>query len=204
MRTKSPTSLVLGIAILVAAVMPLAIAGAADEPQASASGNVSKQLKKLKKRVAALEARQTTPGPAGVVPTGAVPAGPAGGDLTGTYPNPTIAPGAIGLEDVNDSTHLLCPGGRIWLQGACMDAATRPQQNYADARNDCAIVGGRLATLAELELFKRSGGTVGTAEYTLDHSTATAVFTYDNSTTIAVEGNLANAHQFRCVLRPTG
>jgi hypothetical protein len=192
MRIKNQTTALLAAAILIAAVMPLAIAGAADEPEATASAKVSKQLKKLKKRIAALEGRQTTPN------------GPATGDLTGNYPNPQIAAGAVTIGDMSASTHLLCPGNRIWLQGACMDAATRPQQSYADARNDCAVVGGRLATVAELELFKRSGGTVGTAEYTINLSTATAAFTYDNSTTIAVESNLATAHQFRCVLRPTG
>jgi hypothetical protein len=62
------------------------------DPRAAASASVAKQLKKLKKRIAALEA---TPA--------AGASGPAGGDLTGAYPSPLIGPNAISTAEIETS-----------------------------------------------------------------------------------------------------
>jgi len=89
---KKSMYIVVASALLALLVMPIAFAGAADGPQAttSANANLKKQLKGLKQRVAALEGKQA--------PTTLPPSGPAGGDLTGAYPNPLIKPTAITTE----------------------------------------------------------------------------------------------------------
>jgi hypothetical protein len=99
--------------------------------QAKTSPSVKKSFKRLKGRIAQLEQRVETlskergpegpSGPAG--PQGPVgpqgPAtGPAGGGLTGMYPNPLIAPNAVGSAEIAD------------------DAVSRPEIGHAAVGSD--------------------------------------------------------------------
>jgi hypothetical protein len=93
-----PVHLIAASAILGLLVMPVAFAEVGD-PGATKSANLTKQIKTLKRRVKALEAK---PDQVGQVPASLPPSGPAGGDLTGSFPNPAIGPSAVGGAEVTD------------------------------------------------------------------------------------------------------
>jgi hypothetical protein len=80
---------------LAVVVTPVAIAGA-DATKSAAP--VAKAVKQLKKQVRALQQQITNL--QGQVNTPRPPSGPAGGDLTGTFPNPLIGPDAVGAAEI--------------------------------------------------------------------------------------------------------
>jgi hypothetical protein len=90
--------LVVAAALLVVIVVPVAVASGGDADKAGVQKKVkklSKQVKALQKQVAALQSEQGG---------GRPPSGAAGGGLTGSYPNPGIATGAVGEGQLGDAS----------------------------------------------------------------------------------------------------
>jgi hypothetical protein len=130
----APIHALFAAAMLGLLVMPLALAGAKPS-EATSSASPKKQIKSLKKRVAALETRQS--------PVALPPNGPAGGDLIGSYPNPRIGPGAIHAAELGREISLqtqapVTPGERTGLSVTCPDGTRLLSGGFAWGNSDGA------------------------------------------------------------------
>jgi hypothetical protein len=133
-RRIAPMHALFAAAMLGLLVMPLALAGAKPS-EAKSSARPAKQIKSLKRRVAALEGRQS--------PVALPPNGPAGGDLIGSYPNPQIGAGTIhaselGREISVQTQAAVTPGERTGISVTCPDGTRLLSGGFAWGNSDGA------------------------------------------------------------------
>src|SRR5262249_40829950 len=124
---------VLGLLAIFIALSGSAIAADAG-PTASKSVVTDAKFKKLKSRVSALEGRTTSleGKPAPVIPTSLPPKGPAGGALSGSYPNPALGTivthsNSIALAaGASDDVTANCGAGEQIISGGAIPAFILP------------------------------------------------------------------------------
>jgi hypothetical protein len=128
-----------GLVACFLAVMGTAVVASAsdDGSDATKSGSTTQKIKKLKQRVAALERK-----PSATIPTSLPPSGPAGGELAGSYPSPTI--GTVSGLDLASS---LSPAGGINFGPDVNLYRLDPNQLHT---NDSLSAGGNITALGNL------------------------------------------------------
>ena len=121
-----------------------------------------------------------------------------------------VIDGSVGIAEVNASLHLSCPGGTIYLQGACIETTQRhPEQVFfTTARNECGP-SGRLPSVAELDaLARRPGISWPGFEWTSNRSAddgSLPVTTVSDNGTLGINADSNSGFEpFRCVFEPTG
>jgi hypothetical protein len=131
----------------------------------------------------------------------------ADGSVNGTK----VADGSLDLADVNASLHQICPAGRVYLQGACIETSQRtPAILFVNARAACGP-SGRLPSVAELDSLGRRPGVSWpgfewtTGHFRVDPMASDSLTVVNDAGALGINNDSNSGFEpFRCVFEPTG
>jgi hypothetical protein len=118
-----------------------------------------------------------------------------------------IADGSVAIADADDSLQLTCPAATVYLNGACIETASRAALAWDPARAVCTDPArdGRLPSLEELDIFRqRASVTLAVGgEWTQSMTGAGNAAAVEDGGAISTP-ILTDTRAFRCVVQPLG
>lgn len=125
----------------------------------------------------------------------------------GTILSADIRDGEVKPADTSTSLRLTCPGGTVFIEGACLETSDRTPVNWPGAESDCSENGGRLPSPAELLSYGQEPGVQlgATERWTANFANGTGMAQTVYETVSKPESTveaISSMLPYRCVMPP--